>query len=77
MVSDQNVSEKSEEQDDDIQVINESEPDVITYSKELVVNLYNFIGGKHTNLTVPYSTIKIAKKAREMGFRQVTYESKT
>ena len=74
MVSDQNVSEKSEEQDDDIQVINESEPDVITYSKELVVNLYNFVGGKHTNLTVPYSTIKIAKKAREMGFRQVTYE---
>ena len=71
---DAKTNDNPEETEEDIDVIIESEPDVVTYSKELVINLYNFINGKHTHLTVPYSTIKIAKQARENGYRQVTYE---
>ena len=66
--------ESSEEVEQDIDVVNESDSDVLTYSTETIVKLYNYENGKYSPLMVPYSTIKLAKKAREQGIRQVTYE---
>lgn len=63
-----------ETQNEEINVLDESNENVVTFSKEMSINLYNFNNGKYSDLSIPYTTIKIAKKARLSGFRQVNYE---
>ena len=63
-----------ETQNEEINVLDESNENVVTFSKEMSINLYNFNKGKYSDLSIPYTTIKIAKKARLSGFRQVNYE---
>ncbi len=69
------------EADKDIPVLGEDSPDVITYSKRLVVSLTRQCRNdcpycafkRQDNLAVPYSTIKQAKAARTTGAREVLY----
>lgn len=74
MVATENTADTQSNQQEDLFVICETDPNTITFSRDLIINLYNFNHGKYSNLSVPYSTIKFAKHAREQGYRQVTYE---
>ena len=67
--------------DDEIEVLGELDPDVITYSKSLNTiltrecrNDCGYCGFQRPDdLVVPYSTIKEAKEARLNGARSVLY----
>lgn len=58
-------------QENEIQILDEDNPNVVTYSQALVVNLFSFL--QKDQLTIPYSTIKSCKLAREEGAREVIY----
>ncbi|RAP31234.1 hypothetical protein DID76_03225 [Candidatus Marinamargulisbacteria bacterium SCGC AG-414-C22] len=72
MADQTNNSENSQETE--VEVINEDEFNKITYSKNITIKLYEYVVNTFSSLKVPYSTIKIARNAREMGVRQITYE---
>jgi len=67
--------------EEDIQVIGEDDPNVITFSGTLPIvlsrtcrNQCPYCGfAKKDNLTVPYSTIRMAKAARTEGVREALY----
>ncbi|MGE4170345.1 MAG: 7,8-didemethyl-8-hydroxy-5-deazariboflavin synthase subunit CofG [Candidatus Margulisiibacteriota bacterium] len=69
------------DQETDIKVVGEDDPNVVTYSRALSVSLSRMCRNncpycgfhKRDNLTVPYSTIKLAKHARANGAREVLY----
>ena len=68
-------------QEEDIQVLGEDEPDVLTYSKAVTIVLSRMCRNKcpycafsrRDNVTVPYSMIKWAKKARAVGVREAIF----
>ncbi len=70
-------------EEQDIQIIGEDDPDCLTYSKAISITLSGpaVFGSALTtyqtrdNLVVPYSTIKVAKSARAMGAREILYKS--
>ncbi|MEK7298645.1 MAG: 7,8-didemethyl-8-hydroxy-5-deazariboflavin synthase subunit CofG, partial [Candidatus Margulisiibacteriota bacterium] len=67
--------------EEDIPVIGETDPDVLTYSKSLTIILSRTCRNdcpycafhRKDNLTVPYSTIKVSKSARSAGAREVLF----
>lgn len=69
------------DQENDILVLGEDDSNVVTYSSSLLVNLSkacvptcSFCSFQRKEImTVPYSTIKISKKARLAGVREVMY----
>ncbi len=69
--------------EDDIQVIGEDGPNIITYSKSLPLILSRMCRNdcpycgfhKKDNIIVPYSTIRAAKQARSKGAREIFFVS--
>ena len=70
------------DQEDEIQVLGEDEPNVITFSKSLNITLSKLCNPNPCDfcrvaesdvVTVPYSTIKLLKDARAQGIREVNY----
>ncbi len=65
----------------DIDILRENDPDVVTFSKTLPVVLSRMCRNdcpycafhRRDTLTVPYSTIRICKKARTNGAREALY----
>lgn len=65
----------------EVQVIGEDIPDVVTYSRALTIVLTRFCRNncpycgfkKQDNLVVPYSTIKASKIARQNGIREALF----
>lgn len=82
MVVGYSLGNKSEN-DDDIKVLGEDDPNVITYSKakplilsRMCRNSCPYCGfHRKDNLVVPYSTIRLSKDARAMGAREVVLEA--
>ena len=70
-----------EDIDSEIQVLGEEDSNVLTYSRSLTVTLSRMCRNncpycgfhRKDTLAVPYSTIKMAKMARESGAREVLY----
>lgn len=65
---------KRQTEEEDVLVLGEDDPDVITFSKSSTISLYSYSEKKYTNLKIPYTTIKTAKKARSLGVREIVYE---
>jgi len=61
-------------QNDEVLVLGEDDPSVITYSRSTRHSLYSYSEKKYSNLVVPYTTIKHAKMARSFGIREAVYE---
>lgn len=74
------LGNKSDEESD-ILVLGEEDPDVITFSRSVPISLTRICRNncpycgfqKRDNLVVPYSTIRAAKKARSEGVREAYY----
>jgi 7,8-didemethyl-8-hydroxy-5-deazariboflavin synthase CofG subunit len=68
---------------DNIQIINEGNSNIVTFSNALLITLSGMctpvatVGTfqKKEDLAVPYSTIKVAKSGRNKGCREVVYKS--
>ena len=65
---------KRQTDEEDVLVLGEDDPDVITFSKSTTLSLYSYAEKKYTNLKIPYTTIKKAKNARSLGVREIIYE---
>jgi len=65
---------KKQADEEEILVLGEDDPNVITFSKSTTISLYSYAEKKYTNLKIPYTTIKSAKSARSSGIREVVYE---
>ncbi len=67
--------------ENEIQVLGEDDTNIVTFSRALMVSLTRMCRNdcgycgfhRKDNLTVPYSTIKLAKMARANGAREVLY----
>lgn len=70
-----------DDSEDEILVVGEDDPNVITYSRSLMMTLSRACRNncpycgfhRHDTLAVPYSTIKMTKTARSNGVREVLY----
>ncbi|RAP28293.1 hypothetical protein DID78_05175 [Candidatus Marinamargulisbacteria bacterium SCGC AG-343-D04] len=60
--------------EDEIRVLGEDSPGVITYSTSATIGLYGYAHKKYSSLTIPYKTIKEAKNIRLHGVREVVYD---
>ena len=63
-----------EQNNEEVLVLGENNPDIITYSRSRTISLYTYSDKKYSSLRIPYSTIKFCKNARAMGVREVIYE---
>lgn len=60
--------------EEEISVLHEDNPNIITYSKSSTLCLYSYANKKYSNLTIPYKTIKVAKQYRSNGVREFVYD---
>lgn len=59
------------EEESEIQILDEDNDNIIRYSSAVLINLFSFL--QKDSLTIPYSTIKSCKQARQNGAREVIY----
>ena len=68
------LGNNTEKDIEDVMVLGENLPEVITYSRSKVINLYGYSSKKYSSLKIPYSTIKECKSARSVGVREIIFE---
>ena len=57
-----------------IDVLDEDEPNVVTYSRSTSMSLYSYKDSSYGSLMIPYKTIKHTKIARQSGIREIIYD---